>query len=632
MERSLRWRIIGLGVLSLLAVLILLPSIVPSEKLPAPISRIFSKKVQLGLDLRGGLHLVYGIDLNKSIDDKSFELKRELELALKDADIDALIETPLTPKGALNMVFTDPSMRSKVDETFLATYEGVLRTRECLEDVTTVHCLIIAEDYAIGIKESAIQQAIKTIRERIDEHGIAEPTVIRKGDDIIVELPGFGDEVERIKSIIKRAAKLEFKIVANDDDYMKKLARHVSEDPKAKELGIDFETDSWVHDETGKRFTDQFLIAATHREYLTKQEAIQRGCWDENKAEREGKVECEITGRTIIAEYLNGVIQDNAEFAVDGNHEFAYEQISQNRNDVTAVQWRTYYLKRAVELAGSSVSDAAVSWDPTTNRPEVLVTFNRLGAIRFGELTSENVGKKMAIILDETVNSAPVIQAAITGGRSSITMGNSDVLVSQRESEDLVNVLRTGSLPAPLREESSSIVGPLLGLDAVNKAKSSFIYGSLLVIFLMLWFYRKAGAISVAVLLINVTLMMSILTLFQATLTLPGIAALVLTVGMAVDANIIIYERIREELRNGKSIRGAVDSGFSRAFSAIIDGQLTTGIAAYVLYSYGSGPIQGFAVMLMIGIICTLFTALWCTRLFFTYALTRKQRVNWISI
>ena len=148
----------------------------------------------------------------------------------------------------------------------------------------------------------------------------------------------------------------------------------------------------------------------------------------------------------------------------------------------------------------------------------------------------------------------------------------------------------------------------------------------------MLWFYRKAGAISVAVLLINVTLMMSILTLFQATLTLPGIAALVLTVGMAVDANIIIYERIREELRNGKSIRGAVDSGFSRAFSAIIDGQLTTGIAAYVLYSYGSGPIQGFAVMLMIGIICTLFTALWCTRLFFTYALTRKQRVNWISI
>ena len=258
----------------------------------------------------------------------------------------------------------------------------------------------------------------------------------------------------------------------------------------------------------------------------------------------------------------------------------------------------------------------------------MLVNFNRFGGRRFGELTSNNVGRKMAIMLDGKINSAPVIQTAITGGASNISMGSGDISVAQREAQDLVNVLKSGSLPAPLKEESSSNIGPLLGSDAVGKAQVAFGLGSLLVLLIMLGYYRTSGLVSIIALVMNILFMMAILALFGATLTLPGIAALVLTVGMAVDANIIIYERIREELRSGKSVRGAVDAGFSRGFAAIIDGQLTTGVAGYVLYSYGSGPIQGFATMLLIGIVCTLFTATWCTRLFFDHYVGRRKAVT----
>jgi preprotein translocase subunit SecD len=211
-------------------------------------------------------------------------------------------------------------------------------------------------------------------------------------------------------------------------------------------------------------------------------------------------------------------------------------------------------------------------------------------------------------------------------------MGASDPLIIEQEAKDLVNVLRTGSLPAPLKEEFESQVGPLLGRDAIDKAKFAFVIGALLVVLIMLYIYRFSGVISIMALALNVLFMMSILALFGATLTLPGIAAIVLTVGMAVDANIIIYERIRDELRAGKSIRGAVEAGFSRAFTAVLDGNLTTAAAGFVLYQYGSGPIQGFAIMLLIGIATTLFTAVWCTRVFFEYYIGRGRKLATLSI
>jgi preprotein translocase subunit SecD len=317
---------------------------------------------------------------------------------------------------------------------------------------------------------------------------------------------------------------------------------------------------------------------------------------------------------------------------VDDEHQLGFELVRPEPGTDQKEHWRTYYLYRAVELGGSGVSKATVGFNPTTNQPEVLVDFTRWGGRRFGELTGQNVGKKMAIILDDRVNSAPTIQTRIDGGRSSITMGGGTRDHQQRESEDLVNVLRTGSLPAPLVEESSSEVGPLLGQDAIDKAVVAFALAICLVIIIMVFYYRMSGVLSIIALTLNISFMMALLAGFGATLTLPGIAAIVLTIGMAVDANIIIYERIREELRTGKSVKGAVDAGFSHGFSAILDGNLTTAVAAYVLYQYGSGPIRGFAVMLMIGIVCTLFTATWCTRLFFEYYVGRGRKNPTLAI
>ncbi|RMH39398.1 MAG: protein translocase subunit SecD, partial [Deltaproteobacteria bacterium] len=486
-----------------------------------------------------------------------------------------------------------------------------------------------SSDYADRIKESALEQAIKTVRDRVNSRGIAEPSIVRKGDDIIVELPGLDDQsIERVKTIIKRTAKLEFKIVDNDSEYMKKLARAVAADDRAKELGIEFDTETWVHDESGNRFNDTYLKAKNRTQWVDEAEARRRGCWAVDKPEKDGKFECEITGRQVIEEYLAQLFAEKPELKPDENHQIAYEQLPQLPGATEPPEWRTYYLHRTVELSGAAVSRADVVFNPTTNRPEVLVRFNRWGGRRFGELTSKNVGRKMAIILDDTVSSAPVIQTAITGGSSTITMGGSDIRQIQKEAEDLVAVLRTGSLPAPLREQSESILGPTLGRDAVDKAKFSFLLGSALVVVIMLWVYRTSGMISILALALNLLFMLAVLAALGAELTLPGIAALVLTVGMAVDANIIVYERIRDELRAGKSVRGAVDAGFDRAFTAILDGQLTTAAAGYVLYNYGSGPIQGFATMLLIGIFCTLFTAYWCTRRFFEIYISRRKVIG----
>jgi preprotein translocase subunit SecD len=635
MESKTRWRIFWLGLLTLFAVCALLPTVTSSEQLPVWFAKLFTRRVQLGLDLQGGLHIVYGVDLDKAVDDKASEIKRDFDDKLAEDKVDARVTTPLAPVGAITLTFANPADRARINEAFLSEYDEVLERRACpAENQADSVCFRVSSNYADRIKDSALDQAIETVRHRIDERGVASSEVVRKGDDIIVELPGLDEEaIERVKDIIRRTAKLEFKIVDNGAEYMNRLAKAVADDPRAKELEIAFETDLWVHDDTGNRFEDVTIRASDRTAFVSEEEAKKRGCWNENKRQQGGKMECTLSGRMVMEEYLAELLAGDQTLVVDDNHQIAFEQEPKRRADDTSPPtWRSYYLHRTVELGGSSVAQADVVWNPTTNRPEVLVTFNRFGGRRFGDLTKKNVGRKMAIILDEKVNSAPIIQSAIAGGRSTITMGGSDDAVMQREASDLVNVLRTGSLPAPLQEESSSVVGPLLGRDAVDQAKLAFILGSALVVLLMIVYYRMSGLIAIVALALNILFMLAMLAAFGATLTLPGIAAVVLTVGMAVDANIIIYERIREELRTGKSVRGAVDAGFSRAFAAILDGQLTTAAAGYVLYSYGSGPIQGFATMLIIGIVCTLFTATWCTRLLFEVYLGRGRQAMRIGI
>ncbi|MGZ3408015.1 MAG: protein translocase subunit SecD, partial [Polyangia bacterium] len=281
---------------------------------------------------------------------------------------------------------------------------------------------------------------------------------------------------------------------------------------------------------------------------------------------------------------------------------------------------------RRAELTGEYIQDAEVSWDQQTGRPEVSLTFDHEGAVLFEKATSASIGRKMAIILDEKVNSAPVIEGRIGGGHARITMGGfSDPFQLQNEAKDLVAVLRTGALPAPLKKTHQMQVGPTLGKDAVDKAKFAMTVGSLLVIFFMLIYYRVSGLIANIAMVLNIVYQLAVLAALGATLTLPGIAGVVLTVGMAVDANIIIYERIREELRAGKSARGAVEAGFGRAFWTVFDAHVTNLVAGIVLYSYGTGPIRGFAVTLMIGIVANLFTSVWLSRSMFDFLVNRRQ-------
>ncbi len=586
---------------------------------------MFSKKVQLGLDLQGGLYTVYGVDLDKAVEDKAIEIKREFEAALQEKKIEAEVLTPRTPVGAIHVIPKNPADAAKIDASFLEDYSDVLVSLDCPEDRENAVCFTVSSEFADRVKESAVEQNIEIIKDRVDRFGVAEPSIMKKGDGIVVELPGLNEqEIDRLKSIIDRSARLEFKMVDENHPFMQKLAQKVMSDPVAKEKGIEVDFDRWT-DDSGQSFSDTNLVAKDRKVFLSKEDAQKYGCYRRDKEAPGGKYECVITGRTVLEEYLATL---PPEYQPDQDHEIGYEEVAPV--DVAEAQtpektWRTYYLHRTAELTGSAISSADVVFNPTTSRPEVLVVFNRYGTRRFGDLTTNNVGKKMAIILDEQVNSAPVIQGPITGGRSTITMGGSDPRIVQQEAQDLVNVLRTGSLSAPLKELTSTRVGPMLGADAIERAEISMLVGAAAVILIMLFFYRVSGLIAVLAMTMNLLFQLAILAGLQATLTLPGIAALVLTIGMAVDANIIIYERIREELRAGKSVRGAVDAGFGRAFWAIFDSQLTTFIAGFVLLEYGTGPIRGFAVMLLIGVITNLFTATWASRLMFEHYVGRRR-------
>ena len=636
MNRSLRLRTLSLVALLTLCVLYLLPTFI-GDSLPS--WYYFDKRINLGLDLKGGAHFVYSIDLDKAVDDKAVEIKRDIETKLEEKGITATVSTPSVAPGALTIKLADAAKKAEVEQLVSSEYKGTVSSRACAADDGVAVCVRIASRFADDIRRRALSQAVKTVRERVDEDGVAEPTVIQKDDQIIVELPGLADEaINRVKELIARTAKLEFKIVANDSPVMKAIFAHVGSvetprDPEAIDQGIKAYPDGWDAEKSGEQFFDYFLTANDRDEVLTVDEAKAINCYDKTKVSN-GKITCNVSGRRVLERYLAKLAESDPTMKVGDDFQFAFEY-TEPRQDAEGDKrpfWRTYYLERAVRLTGSAVSNAQATYDPTTGRPEVVVEFNRWGGRLFGDLTSQNVGKKMAIILDDKVSSAPIIQGAIRQGRSTITVGGSSVQQQEEEARGLVNVLKTGSLPAPLREESVAQLGPTLGRDAVSKAQLSFLLGTILVLVIMVSIYRFSGIVAVTGIFINVLMQLAVMTGFGATLTLPGIAALVLTVGMAVDGNILIYERIRDELILGKSVKGAVDIGFSRAFSSILDGAMTTAAAGWVLLQYGTGPVHGFAVLLLVGLATTLFVNTFVTRVLFDWYLTKKKDLSTLSI
>ena len=286
--------------------------------------------------------------------------------------------------------------------------------------------------------------------------------------------------------------------------------------------------------------------------------------------------------------------------------------------------WRTYVVKSRAEVTGESIVTANVGFDQQTGTPEVNLKLDRLGADRFEAMSGENIGRKMAIMLDDDVMSDPIFNDRISGGNVRITMGQTPGQSVREAANDLVKVLKSGSLPARLVKEFEIRVGADLGKEAVESGFWAFVVGLAAVVLFTGIYYRISGLIAVFALVLNVLLILAAMAFFQATLTLPGIAGIVLTLGMAVDANVSIHERIRELLRDGYTARAAVEAGYDRAFTTILDSQLTTAIAGVVLWQYGSGPIRGFAITLLIGITTSIFTAVFCTRLFFDFQANRR--------
>jgi len=589
MERSWWWKAALYGAAIVVAVLYLVPTFVTNDQqMPAFFQKYFKKRMQLGLDLQGGLHLVYEVNIEKAVSSKVDRLANDVDDALKKKGA----ETNVVREGRDNITvaFKVPAEMSKLDDELLKPFRRDLDVVSRDPATGTVK-LKFDSDRVAEIEDLSLRQAIETIRGRVDAFGVAEPTIIKKGTDIVVELPGAkAKDFERIKSIIGRTAQLEFKIVDDESAYMEKVAAAV---PKGGAIAV--EPESWTEKQSGKQHKDVYLrVKEKDKDELTK--------------------------------FIAGLAGD---LAVPNDREIALETMSSREvSEGTPDRYiRTYLLKKRAGVTGEYLADAQESWDEM-QRPEVAFTMNRQGANMMEKLTGENVGRKMAVVLDEKITSAPVIESKI-GERGRITMGGyGDPFKLQQEVKDLVGVLRSGALPAPLKKSFETQVGATMGQDAIEKAEYSMGIGALAVILFMLIYYRISGFIANLAMTLNMLFMMAILAAFEASLTLPGIAGLVLTIGMAVDSNIIIYERIREELRLGKSPRTAVDAGFQRAFWTVFDAHVTNFVAGIVLYSYGSGPIRGFAVTLLVGIITNLLTSVWISHWMFAVLVSRRGSVK----
>ncbi len=484
------------------------------------------KKINLGLDLQGGMHLALEVETEKAVEGTVERIAHELRDLLRKEHI-----------RHVSIDRVKDRMSVKIPENNIDSFESLLdkefKELRVLSKSVDNKIFTIVIDFpdkqAEHIKKLATEQAIETIRNRIDQFGVSEPDIRRQGEKrILIQLPGVKD-VDRAKDLIGKTALLEFKLV---DD---------------------------AHD----------LDAA-----------------------------------------LKGDVPPGSEVLY---------QVKENLETQRAVK-TPYLIKKRTLLTGAYLTDARVQIDSQYNEPYVSIDFDKKGARIFEKITEKNVEKRLAIVLDNRVYSAPVIQEKIAGGSARITGS-----FTAEQAHDLAIILRAGALPAPVKVIEERTVGPSLGADSIKKGIFSMCIGGILVVLFMIIYYKGSGIIADFALVLNMILIAGGLAAFQATLTLPGIAGIILTIGMAVDANVLIFERIREETSLGKSPRAAVDAGYNRATLTILDANVTTLIAALVLFQFGTGPVKGFAVTLSLGVIASLFTALIVTRLVFDYLLINRK-------
>jgi preprotein translocase subunit SecD len=474
--------------------------------IPSILQTDSGKKISLGLDLQGGLHMLLGVQTQKAIEGKIKSVAATVKYFADDEEI--LIEDLVVGKDSLSFIVLDSDELPKIDK-MLADIKG-LNTKKEPNGTYTISLTPI--EVAV-VKDMAVSQAVETIRNRLDQFGLAEPSVSRQGkSDIVVELPGIKtqEQEQRARELIAKPANLEL-------------------------MAIDEKKSDQVYN-------------------LSKDDALD-------------------FGDLILPDSANPQIK--------------------------------YLVKQIPILTGSQVVDAKVAFDQKTNQPIINFTLSSYGGKVFGDFTAKNVGKRLAVVLDGKVFSAPVIRERIGGGSGQIS-GNFTI----EEAGNVAIALRSGALPAPVVMLEKRSVGPSLGADSIKASMLALVLGFVLVVLFMLVYYRIAGVIANIALITNLFIIIAIMAMFGATLTLPGMAGIVLTVGMAVDANVIINERIRELLKTGVSVQKAIEDGYNNAMSAILDANITTLLVAVILYAYGTGPIKGFAVTMSIGILASMVTAI----------------------
>jgi preprotein translocase subunit SecD len=524
MWKSITGRITLIAVLTAASIIILVPSL--TDRVPAGWKdRV--PKINLGLDLQGGVFLRLQVEIDKAIENTAQRYADEARALCREKGLPVLGFQKAGVDG-FSLKFPPGDFAGRAQTTLKEEFPSLdVSLGEVKADGAAVTVRMKPTEVQ-AIRTNAVVQGVETIRNRIDQFGVREPQIIAEGDDrIVVQLPGVKDQ-QRAIELVGKTALLEFKLVDEGASGEEALKGNVPEDAQV--------------------------------------------LYQKSVDPQSGRV----TKTPLVVK------------------------------------------KRAL-LTGDTIRTAKVNFGNQAGGAHVSISFDTRGAKVFDRVTAENVKRRLAIVLDDTVYSAPVIQERISGGEAQITGS-----FTPEEASDLAIVLRAGSLPAPVKVIQNVSIGPSLGQDSIKKGIRAALIGGLLVVGFMAFYYRFAGVVADCALLFNILFLLAGMAVLSATLTLPGIAGIILAIGMAVDSNVLIFERIREEIRAKKTIRASIDAGYDKAFMVVVDTHVTTLITAIILFQFGTGPIKGFAVSLSMGVAINLFTALVCTKVVFDYINAKK--------
>ncbi|MGB0650271.1 MAG: protein translocase subunit SecD [Rhodothermales bacterium] len=560
------------------------------------IRSIDEKSLNLGLDLLGGMHVALEVRVDALVRELATDIDETFDDVLRAASETSNASTD----GDFIQVFVD-EFESRDGDARLSRY-----FRNEAAQITRRSTNTEVASYLQTEASEAVTRAMSIIRDRVDRYGVTEPSIQQQGSRrIIVELPGI-DDPERIRGLLRGTARLEFRLMVDPAENVRSLQRLIdfyesatdSSDVADAAADTTFDVNELLSGDDG----------GSGNELLDAMQPTGQGVELGIVAEEDTAAVNELLSNPAVQDLLPRGVK------------YMYTSAPIGTTAEGLELYRLLGVRTEIELTGDVITDARVDFEQFTNVPEVSMTMNSEGARTWARVTGANVGKNVAIVLDGVVYSWPNVLQRITGGRSNITN-----LDSQEEAQDIVTVLKSGALPAPVEIVEESTVGPSLGAASISAGLNSVMFGLLLVALFMIVYYRSAGMVADLALILNLLFILGILAGFQATLTLPGIAGIVLTIGMAVDANVLIFERVREEMSTGKTLKASIDGGYAKALSAIFDANITTFFVGVILYSFGVGPIQGFAVTLMAGILSSMFTAIVFSRIIMDYMVIERK-------